>query len=326
MRRRELIAGAGAVAIALTRRGYAQQRETPIVGFVHPASPASREKQVAAFRQGLAETGYIEGKNLAIEYRWAEGHYDRLAELAADLVRRRVTVIVAPTLPSALAAKNATTTTPIVFLIGDDPVKHGFAASLNRPGGNSTGISMLAAGLNAKRFGLLHDLIPSAGQFALLVNPTNPNAASQSEEVRDAARALGRPIEVRQAGTSQEIETVFASLAESRIGGLIIGADPFFNSSREQLVRLAARYAMPTIYEWREFSELGGLASYGTDITDANRQVGIYTGKVLAGTNPADLPVMQPTKFDLVINLKTAKALGLTVPPVLLAEADEVIE
>lgn len=326
MRRRDVIAGLGVATIGLLRRGRAQQREVPIVGFFHPASLAAREKQVAGFREGLAETGYIEGKNVAIEYRWAEGHYDRLPDLAADLVMRGVTVIAAPTLPSALAAKKATETIPIVFLLGDDPVKHGFAASLSHPGGNSTGISMLAAGLNAKRLGLLRDLVPNAAHFALLVNPKNPNAANQSEETRDAARAIGQPIEVQRAGTGQEIEAVFAWLAENRIDGLIIGADPFFNSSREQLVALAARYAIPTIYEWREFPELGGLVSYGTDITEANRQVGVYTGKVIAGAKPADLPIAQPTKFELVINVKTANALGLRVPPILLSQADEIIE
>jgi putative tryptophan/tyrosine transport system substrate-binding protein len=326
MKRRELLLLLGGT-LAPTGSLRAQQKAMPVIGFLYGGTLAERAKQVAGFRDGLGESGYIEGKNVVIEYREAEGRYARLTELAADLVSRRVAVIAATTLPAALAARAASGTTPIVFLIGDDPVKHGLAASLHRPGGNTTGISMLGAGLNAKRLGLLRDLVPKGSRIAVLVNPNNPNVGTQSEGVEEASRNDGgQPVEVLKAGTEHDIETVFATLAERGFGGLIVGADPLFTTRRIQLVALAARYSVPAIYIWREFVEVGGLMSYGTSLTEAHRQVGIYTGKIVAGAKPADLPVLQPTTFELVINLKTANALGVTVPPILLVQADEVIE
>jgi putative ABC transport system substrate-binding protein len=326
MNRREMIVLFGGAAVAWPHAAPAQQKPMPVIGFLNSGSAGANERALAAFREGLAESGFVEGGNLAIEFRWADGSYDRLPELAADLARRKVAVIVATNLPSALAARQATAAIPIVFQIGDDPVKHGLAASLNRPGGNVTGVSMLAADLNEKRLGLLREIVPRAKLIALLVNPGNPNFETQSAEVAEAGRSVGQAIEVFRAGTEPEIEAAFAALAERRAGGLIVGADPYFNSRRAQLVALAAGHAIPAIYEWRQIAEQGGLMSYGTDQYQVMRQVGGYTGRILAGAKPADLPVMQPTKFEFVINLKTAKALGLTVPPILLAQADEVIE
>ncbi|HJU16074.1 MAG TPA: ABC transporter substrate-binding protein [Stellaceae bacterium] len=305
----------------------AQRPLLPVIGYLGTAgSPAARKDQTAGFREGLAESGYIEGKNAAIAFRWAEDHYDRLPALAADLVRRRVAVIAATNLPSARAAKNATQTIPIVFMIGDDPVKHGLVGSFSHPGGNATGVNILGAGLGAKRLGILRELAPKAAWIALLVNPDNPNAAAQAAELQQAARTVGQRIAVFRANTEGQIETAFAALVERGTGGVIVGADPFFFNRRRKLAALAAGYAVPAIYEWREFVETGGLASYGANIVDAHRQFGIYVGKVLAGAKPADLPVIQPTRFELVINLQTAKVLGLAVPPIVLAQADEVIE
>ena len=318
------LAAGGLAAWPLAVR--AQQPSMPVVGFLHSGSLSGRENQIATFREGLAASGYTEGKNVMIEYRWAEGRYDRLPELASDLVRRPVAVIAASPLPSALAAKQATTTIPIVFMAGDDPIRLGRAKSLSHPGGNATGISILTAGLNGKRFGLLRDLVPEATLIALLVNPNNPNIGTISGEVKEAADGIGLRIQILQAGTESEIDAAFAALAESRAAGLIVGPDPFYFSRRSQLTAAAARYGVPAIYEAREFVEGGGLASYGASLTEALRQVGLYTGKILKGEKPADLPVVQPTKFELVINLRTAKALGLTIPPPILARADEVIE
>jgi putative ABC transport system substrate-binding protein len=316
----------GAAGFARPLAAHAAQTTMPIVGFLHSGSLSGRETQVAAFREGLADSGYIEGKNVVIEYRWAEGHYDLLPELTADLIHRQVAVIAASPLPSALVAKQATTTIPIVFMAGDDPIKHGLAASLSHPGGNATGVSLLTAGLNGKRLGVLHELAPKASLIAFLVNPNNPNIATQSSEVQEAANTVGIRIEVLQAGSETEIDAAFTGLAGRGAGAFILGPDPFFFNRRQQLVALAARYAVPAIYEVREFVEAGGLVNYGANLTEALRQVGLYAGKVLNGVKPADLPVVQPTRFELVINLKTAKALGLAVPPILLAQADEVIE
>jgi putative ABC transport system substrate-binding protein len=324
VRRRALFAIIAATAL-WPRVAGAQQKKMPVIGYLNSGSPGTNERSMTAFREGLAESGFVVGRNADIEFRWAEGNYDRLPELAADLVGRNVAVIVATNLPSASAARRATAAIPIVFQIGDDPVKHGLAASFSRPGGNATGVSMLAADLSEKRLGFLRELV-KAPLIALLLNPDNPNFDTQLAEVTEAARTAGQRIAVFHAGTEREINAVFAAIAENRAGGLIVGADPYLNSRRGQIVELAARYAMPAVYEWREFAEEGGLMSYGTDLYGTNRQVGIYTGRILAGAKPAELPIVQPTMFSLVINLRTAKALGLTVPSVLLVRADEVIE
>ena len=324
MRRRWFVALLGG-AIVTAPAVSAQRKTMPLIGYLNSGSPGANERSMTAFREGLAERGFVVGRNAEIEFRWAEGSYDRLSELAADLVRRRVAVIVATNLPSASAARRATAAIPIVFQIGDDPVKHGLASSFSRPGGNATGVSMLAADLSDKRLGFLRELV-KAPLIALLVNPDNPNFDTQLAEVSGAATTAGQRITVFRAGSEREIDAAFAAIAANGAGGLIVGADPYLNSRRGQVVELAARYAIPAIYEWREFAEQGGLMSYGTDLYGTNRQVGIYTGKILAGAKPAELPIVQPTMYSLVINLKTAKALGLTVPSVLLARADEVIE
>jgi len=278
------------------------------------------------FREGLADSGYVEGNNVVSEYRWAEGHYDRLPTLAADLVRRQVDVIVAATLPAAVVTKQSTSTIPIVFWVGDDPIKLGLVATLSHPGGNATGITMFSVGLIAKRLGLLRELVPRTSSIAVLLNPNNPNIDTQSREVEEAARSLGERFEIMPAATEQQTEAAFASLADRGSGGLVVGADPVFVTLVTQIVALSARYKVPAVYERREFVDAGGLISYGTDQLKSFRQIGQYTGKILKGAKPADLPVEQPTRFELVINLKTVQALGLTVPPLLLATADEVIE
>jgi putative ABC transport system substrate-binding protein len=325
MRRRDftiLLAGAVGGRPPAVR---AQQKAMPVVGFLHYGSPGPFAPFMAAFHQGLGETGNVEGQNLAIEYRWAEGRYDRLPALAADLVGQKVDVIVAAGPPSARAAKSATSTIPIVFSSGD-PVGEGLVAGLARPGGNLTGVSLLTVELMAKRLELLSELVPQAGVIALLVNPNDVNAERIIRDVQEAARARGVQLNVLKAGSESEIDAAFPSLVQLQAGGLVVGTDPFFNSRREQLVALAARHAVPAIYEWREFASAGGLISYGSSLTAVYRQDGIYAGKILKGAKPADLPVQQPTTFELVVNLKTAKALGLTVPPSILARADEVIE
>jgi putative ABC transport system substrate-binding protein len=324
MRRRDLLTLAGA-AIAVPIAARAQQKALPVIGFLGIGSPGPvRAPYLAAFRQGLSETAYIEGQNLAVEYRWAEGSSDRLPALAADLVGRKVDVIVTQggTLP-ALAAKNATSTIPIVFT-GGDPVEHGLVASFARPGGNLTGFTFFLVELVPKRLELLSELVPEARVIALLVNPTGPS--SWLEDVQKAARTKGVELPILKATTASEIDAAFASLVELHADALLIGPDPFFNDRREQLVALASRLALPTSYEWRESVAAGGLISYGPSLTAAYRQVGIYAGRILKGAKPADLPVQQPTRFELVVNLKTAEALGLTVPPSILARADEVIE
>jgi putative ABC transport system substrate-binding protein len=324
MRRREVMVLLGAMTAARALR--AQQKAMPVIGFLVSGSPSPGAPNLPAFHQGLGEIGYVEGQNVAIEYRWAESRYDRLPTLAADLVGRKVDVIATVGMPSALAAKSATSTIPIVFNVGIDPVADGLVASLARPGGNLTGVTIMSTELMPKRLELLSELVPQAGVIALLVNPNNASAEPQSRYVQEAARAKGLQLHVLKAGTESEIDAAFASLVQLHINALVVGTDVFFFSRHDQLTALGARYAIPAVYEGRQFAAAGGLISYGTSVTAVNRQVGIYTGKILKGAKPADLPIQQPTTFELVINLKTAKALGLTVPQSILARADEVIE
>lgn len=324
MKRREFIAGLGGMTVALARAAAAQQRAT--IGYLSAAAPGPSASLVAAFREGLSKSGYVEGQNVAIEYRWAEGSFDRLPALAGDLVAHRVDVIAtAGGPPPALAAKNATSTIPIVFSGVGDPVGVGFVASLARPGGNITGFSLLNIELMPKRLALLSELAPRAKVIGLLVNPNNPNAERMIREVGEA-HAKGVELPILEAGTESQIDAAFETLVRSHAGALVIGADPFLDSRREQLVGLAARHALAAIYLFREFVEAGGLISYGASFTATSRQAGIYAGRILKGEKPADLPVQEPTIFELVINLKTAKALGLPVPQSLLARADEIIE
>ena len=326
MKRRELLLLlGGALMMALGLR--AQQKAMPVIGFLSSGSPGPFAPFVAAFRQGLSETGYVEGQTVAIEYRWAEGSYDRLPALAADLVGGKVDVITASGGPlPALAAKSATSTIPIVFSSGVDPVERGLVASLARPGGNLTGFTIVSLELMPKRLELLSELVPQASVFALLVNPNNAGIEPMIREVQEAARAKGLQLHVLKAGTESEIDTAFAALVQLQAGALVVSADPFFNNRREQLVALAALHTVPAMYELREFAAAGGLISYAPSLTAAYRQVGIYVGKILKGANPADLPVQRPTTFELVINLKTAKALRLTIPQSILMSASEVIE
>jgi putative ABC transport system substrate-binding protein len=325
--RRTFIGNVVVGLLAVPLAGRAQQKAMPVIGVLSTGSPsASSGPFMGAFRQGLSEAGYVEGQNLAIEYRWAEDHYDRLPALAADLVGRKVDLIMANSPPSALAAKSTTATIPIVFRGGPDPVGAGLVASLARPGGNLTGVSFLVVELYPKRFDLLSELVPHAKVIALLVNPNLPETARVIPDVQEAARAKGVQIAILKAVTESEINAAFATLAQLQAGALLVGSDPFFNSRREQLVALATRHSVPAIYQGREFAATGGLISYGASFTSVFRQLGIHAGKILAGAKPADLPVQQPTKFELVINLKTANALGLTVPQSLLARADEVID
>jgi len=310
-------------AVAVPRTLCAQQKPMPVIRFLGIALPPA--PFMAAFRQGLSETGYVEGQNLAIEYRWAEGRYDRLPALAADLVGRKVDVIVTSNLPASLAARNATTTIPIIFLTGGDPVVDGLVASFARPDGNLTGFSIMAFELMPKQIELLSELVPEARVTSLLANPNNPATEPIIRTVKEAAGAKGLQLRVLKAGTESEIDAAFATFVQAKVGALVV-PDPFMLARREQLATLAARHLIPAIYAWREFAMAGGLISYGPSVTGTWRQLGDYAGKILQGAKPADLPVQQPTTFELVVNLNTAKALGLTVPPSILARADEVIE
>ncbi len=327
MRRREFMALVGGAAAAWPLAARAQQAAAPVIGYLSARSPDDTAHLVAAFRKGLGEHGFVEGRNVTIEYRWALGQHDRLPAMAAELARRPVTVLSSSGGESAaLAAKAATSTIPIVFLIGGDPVKQGFVTSFNRPDGNATGITLLTNTLEPKRLGLLRELMPQASALGVLVNPNFPPVQGQLSDVQTAARAIDLQVQVLRASTDSEIDAAFETVARQRIPALAIAADPFFDTRRDKLVALAARHAVPTMYHFREFVAAGGLVSYGVDPAEAYRQVGVYTGRVLRGAKPAELPVMQAIKFEFVINLKTAKALGLEVPPGLSARADEVIE
>jgi putative tryptophan/tyrosine transport system substrate-binding protein len=326
--RRQFISALGGAAAMWPHAAHAQQAAMPVVGLLYAGAPETSQDRVAAFRSGLGDIGFVEGQNVAIEYRWAQGQYDQLAVLAADLVRRQVTVIV-PTgsAASALAAKAATTTIPIVFSIGADPIQFGLVTSLNRPGGNVTGVTFFGgSALEAKRLNLLDELLPQAATIAYLVNPTNPSGEGQTQEAETAARSLGRQIKVLRASTESEIEAAFSIIDEDRAGALLVAGDAFFASRRDQLALLATRHKIPTMYQLREYVVAGGLMSYGTSITDAYRQAGVYTGRILKGVKPGDLPVMQSTKFEFIINMKTAKSLGIKISDNLLSLADEVIE
>jgi putative ABC transport system substrate-binding protein len=326
MRRRDFIKIIAGSAIAWPLAARAQQPAMPMVGFLGGESPDLFARRLRAFRQGLDEAGFVESRNVAIEYRWARGEYDRLPVLAADLVRQSVTVMVATTTPALLAAKAATMTIPIVFLTGSDPVGAGLVASLNRPGGNMTGVSNLTVETGAKQMELLHELVPAATLIALLVNPANPVLADTlSRDLQTAARAMRQQILVVSASTESDVDAAFATLVEQKVGALVVGNDPFFNARPNQLVALAARHAVPAIYPYREFAAAGGLMSYGSNLADTYRLVGVYTGRILNGEKPANLPIQQ-TKVEFVINLRTAKALGLTFPITLLGRGDEVIE
>jgi putative ABC transport system substrate-binding protein len=324
MRRREFLALIGMAAWSTSAR--AQQPELPVVGFLNSVSMAQGRPLATSFLEGLKESGFVEGESVTVEYRWADGQYNRLPALAADLVNRRVAVLVATGGgPAGLAAKAATDTIPIVF-IGTDPVKLGLVSSYSRPGGNVTGVDLFSTTVGPKRLEMLRELVPRARVIGLLVNSDNPNAKSQTDETRIAAEVLVLKLEALTASRASGFNALFSSLKPRGVDALLVGADPFFNSQREVIVALEARYRVPTVYQWREFAEAGGLMSYGTSITDVYRRAGIYAGRFLKGADPADLPVVQPTKFELVVNLKTAKALSLEIPALLLSQTDEVVE
>jgi putative tryptophan/tyrosine transport system substrate-binding protein len=328
MNRRDLVTLLGSAAATWPLAAGAQQAPMPVAGFLHPASPAEPYTAIRArFLEGLQETGYVPGQNVMIEYRWAEGRYDRLPQLAADLVRRQVAVLLVGGGPAAiLAARSATSTIPIVFVTGDDPLRHGVVSNLSRPGGNVTGVSFFTTAVVSKRVELLRDLLPNASSIAYLVNPANPESEPETKDVSAAARSLGFELHVLNASSEREIDAAFATLIQLRAGALLTGSDPLLFSRGNQIAALSIRHAVPAIFVSRENAVAGGLASYGTRIPDAYRQAGVYVGRILKGAKPADLPVVQPTKFELVLNLNTAKVLGIAISPKLLALADEVIE
>jgi putative ABC transport system substrate-binding protein len=325
MKRREFIMLLGGAA-AWPLAARAQQPAVPVIGFLSVRAPGESASVEAAFRKGLSETGFVEGQNVHIAFRWAEGQYERLPSLAADLVSRRVAVITALSSPAALAAKAATSTIAVIFHAGIDPVRAGLVPSLNRPSGNVTGVTFFSTALEQKRLGLLRELIPQADRIAVLLNPNYPDADVQLKDVQEATRGIGQRILILTATKDNEIDTAFATIGQQRVGALMVCADPFFDVRRERIVALSTRHHVPAIYHWREYVVAGGLLSYGASLTESYREVGLYAGKILKGAKPADLPVLQPTKFELVINMKTARALGLEIPPMLLARADEVIE
>jgi putative tryptophan/tyrosine transport system substrate-binding protein len=327
VKRREFITGLGSAAAAWPLAARAQQQAMPVVGYFNSGSPAALSESLAALRHSLREAGFVDGRNVRIEARWAEGRYERLTGIAAELVAQNVAILVATGgEPAALAAKAATTTIPVVFLVGADPVQSGLVQSLARPGGNLTGMSLFTSVLEEKRVGLLYEMMPRARRLALLVNPEFTNAETQVADARAATGRLGIELAVLSASNETQIDHAFEALPSQRPDALLVAADPLFNSRRERIVALAARAKLPAFYQWREFPQAGGLISYGTSLSDAYRQVGVYVARVLRGARPADLPVLQPTEFELVINLTTAKTLGLEIPPMLLARADEVIE
>jgi ABC-type uncharacterized transport system substrate-binding protein len=324
--RRKFLATLGGAAAAWPLAARAQQAAMPVVGFLSSGARGVLHEALAGFADGLKESGYVEGQSVAVEYRFAEGQFDRFPALASDLVRRQVAVLVATSNSGAIAAKRATTSIPVVFSVGDDPVKTGLVGSLNRPEGNVTGVYQFTAGLEAKRLGLLHELVPNAATLAVLVNPDYSGVESQLRDVQEAAPRLGVQLIVVRANAESEFNAAFSAVVQQKAAALLVCASPFFNTKRQQLVLRSARHALPAIYEWREFAAAGGLMSYGTSLADAYRQAGVYAGRILKGAKPADLPIVQSTKFEFVINLGTAKALGIEVPPTLSARADEVIE
>jgi putative ABC transport system substrate-binding protein len=326
MRRREFLGLLGGATVAWSHAAQAQPSGVPVVGYLGSSSLVSSADQLAGFRLGLTEASYVEGRNFAIEYRWSDGHYDRLPTMAAEFVSRPVAVIVASGLPAALAAKGATTTIPILFVMGADPVASGIVSSFNRPGGNVTGVSQFYGALGGKRLELLRELVPAAATVAVLTNPNNPNSKNHLTDVQTVARATGQKITIASARNEAELDAAFASLAREQTGALLVADDPFFTARQRLIVSLADRHRLPAIYYARGFVTNGGLITYGSSTHDNYRLGGIYAGRILKGEKPSDLPVLQPTKFELIVNLKTAKALGLDVPPTLLARADEVIE
>lgn len=327
MQRRTFFAGsAAALGLGLPPRRSSAQAPLPVAGFLFSESEAAASFRAGAFRDGLKESGFVDGQTVTIEYRWADGRRDRLAPLAAELVARKAAVICAGNISSALAARPVIGATPLVFLTAGDPVADGLVESFNRPGGTATGVRLFSSGLIPKRLQLLHELLPAARLVGFLANPNNPTAPAQLAGAREAARAIGLAIAEAQAGDPAGLDTAFASLAAAKVDAVVVGADPFFNNRADQVIALAARHRLPAIYEWREPVLAGGLMSYGTDLPDAFRLLGVYSGRILKGAKPADLPVLQPTRFEFAINLRTAAALGLKVPPLLQAQADELVE